>query len=69
MKEIKNHTATHLTEKNFTVTTTTANLAKVVPLAKRFEVAKNAPAQVTDENATIIRRHSFDDNGGGYQGL
>jgi hypothetical protein len=68
MKEIKNHTAAHLTETNFTVTTTT-NLAKVVPLAKRYEAAKNAPIQVLDENTPLIRRHSFDDNGGGYQGL
>jgi hypothetical protein len=46
------------------------NLAKVVPLHNnRFDNSKQAPIQVTEQHNTIIRRHSFDDNGGGYEGL
>ena len=46
-----------------------SHFAKIVSLNNnRFETSRQAPVQIMEQN-TIIRRHSFDDNGGGYEGL
>jgi hypothetical protein len=68
MNDIKNQKDTHLKDTQFKVSST-SGLAKIVSLNIRYEVSKTEPIQVMDENTKIIRRHSFDDNGGGYQGL
>ena len=65
MKDNKNTSAFATEELNLT----TANLAKVISLNARYEAAKQAPVVITDDKTPIIRRHSFDDNGGGYEGL
>ena len=67
MKDIKSQPANILVSDEMIVSS--ANLAKVISITDRYEAGKNAPIQVKNENNTIIRRYSFDDNGGGYEGL
>ena len=44
--------------------------AKIVPLNIRYDVTpQQSPVKVKEESVTVIRRYSFDDNGGGYSGL
>ena len=46
------------------------NPAKIVPLNIRYDVVpQQYPIKVKEEKITVIRRYSFDDNGGGYLGL
>ena len=43
--------------------------AKIVPLNIRYDAApQESPVKVKEETR-VIRRYSFDDNGGGYLGL
>ena len=65
MQDNKSQHATILNEE---LLITSSHLAKVVPLNNRIESSKQTPVHVSEQK-TIIRRHSFDDNGGGYEGL
>ena len=43
---------------------------KIVPLNLNYDVApQQSPVKVKEESVRVIRRYSFDDNGGGYLGL
>ena len=67
MQDIKSQHASILLDEELVVAS--SHLAKIVSLNNnRFETSRQAPVQVM-EQSTIIRRHSFDDNGGGYEGL
>ena len=67
MKDNKSQPASTLVNNEFAVVT--PNIAKIVPLNNRYDGAKQAPHPAAEEKNTIIRRYSFDDNGGGYLGL
>ncbi|MGZ8538125.1 MAG: hypothetical protein ACXWV9_07665 [Flavisolibacter sp.] len=50
--------------------TSSFNLAKIVSLNIRYDAApKQLPVRMKEESVKVIRRYSFDDNGGGYLGL
>ncbi|MGZ5191449.1 MAG: hypothetical protein ACXWCZ_10545 [Flavisolibacter sp.] len=50
--------------------TSSFNLAKIVSLNIRYDAApKQSPVRTKEESVSVIRRYSFDDNGGGYLGL
>ena len=67
MQDNKSQHASILLEEELVVAS--SHLAKIVSLNNnRFETSRQAPVQVMEQN-TIFRRHSFDDNGGGYEGL
>lgn len=48
------------------------NLTKVVPMGNNLAVVKNhvtSPESVAKIKVVVPKRYSFDDNGGGYEGL
>lgn len=68
MKENKNQSK-NPTLTSFT-TTTTASIGQQSVLETNFPVEDpKDPYWILDDNHKLVRRHSFDDNGGGYQGL
>jgi len=73
MNNNKNQHVSNVANEEFAVTSTntlaSSHTAKVIPLNNRYEPAKHSLLQIMEENTKIIRRHSFDDNGGGYEGL
>jgi hypothetical protein len=74
-QKIKNQqTTSTLVSSEFAISTK-LKLAKIVPLNIRYEEAPQTSTvqptskPVKQENVLIVRRYSFDDNGGGYLGL
>jgi hypothetical protein len=67
MKDIKSQPASTLVNDDFSIPTT--QLGKIVQMNNRYEPANESLLPSVEATTPIIRRYSFDDNGGGYEGL
>ena len=67
--KINNQPANNTGNNEFNMTSS-LKLPKIASLNIRYDVApQQSQLMVKEETVSVIRRYSFDDNGGGYQGL